>query len=227
MKNKKEKKIALKLFLCLIYVIIMTVLLVVSYKMIQDQVTIKPWGEVETIEDYSYMDIYKMSEKFAYYEESNIGIHFIIEKEDTGLWHTYLIAINESDYEKYKAIIDYTYKRTEETPKPIRVYGYPVLVDDSLKQLAIKNIPNFVPKENEIKITNENYETYLTNSYLDTTQEKKEEVNILLLGSLMLLVVVFLLLILTIFDKTDKVVRKVKRTRRWKNDISRDNRKRI
>ena len=42
-----------------------------------------------------------MSEMFAYYEEENIGIHFVIEKEDTGVWHTYLIAINEDDYDEF------------------------------------------------------------------------------------------------------------------------------
>ena len=45
-----------------------------------------------------------MSEKFAYYEEENIGIHFVIETEETGEWRTYLIAINESDYDRYKDI---------------------------------------------------------------------------------------------------------------------------
>ena len=47
-----------------------------------------------------------MSEKFAYYAEEKLGIHFVIEKEDTGEWHTYLVGINEDEYDKYKNIID-------------------------------------------------------------------------------------------------------------------------
>ena len=146
-----------------------------------------------------------MSEKFAYYKESNIGLHFIIEKESTGLWHTFIIAINEGDYAKYKDVIDYTYERTTKIPEPIRVYGYPVIVNEEIKTLAIKNLPNFIPAENEVKITIDNYETYLTNSYLDTTREEKDKFSFILFVSLLLLFTVIALLIVTIFDK-DKIV---------------------
>ena len=199
--KKKEKNILLKLFLSLIYLIMITILFVISYNLYEEKQEIVSWSEVENIDDYTYMDIYKMSEKFAYYKESNIGIHFVIEKEETGLWHTYLIAINENEYDKYKSIIDYTYERTDKVPEPIRVYGYPVIISKEIKALAIKNIPNFVPKENEIVINDENYEKYLTNSYLDTTKEKKEEFSIILCISLLLIFIIFALMIMTIFDK--------------------------
>ena len=170
-KKKKaidEKRFAIKMFMCLVYLIIITILFVCSYRIFEQKKNIVSWSNVETVEDYTYITINKMSEKFAYYQDTNIGIHFVIEKEDTGLWHTYLIAINENDYNKYKAIIDYTYERTTEIPEPIKVYGYPVITNNELKNLAIKNIKNFVPAENEVQITTENYDAYLTNSYLDT-----------------------------------------------------------
>ena len=200
-KKSKRKTIIMKLFISTIYLIIMTVLFVCSYDMFRQKQTILPWQEAESIEDYSYIDISKMSEKFAFYEENNIGLHFIIEEENTGLWHTYIIAINEKDYNTFKPIIDYTYERIEQKPEKIRVYGYPVIVDEKIKELAIKNLTNFLPAENEVEITNENYEEYLSNSYLDTTQEKKEEFNIILCISLLLLFIVFVLFILTIIDK--------------------------
>ena len=200
-KKSKRKTIIMKLFISTIYLIIMTVLFVCSYDMFRKKQTILPWQEAESIEDYSYIDISKMSEKFAFYEENNIGLHFIIEEENTGLWHTYIIAINEKDYNTFKPIIDYTYERIEQKPEKIRVYGYPVIVDEKIKELAIKNLTNFLPAENEVEITNENYEEYLSNSYLDTTQEKKEEFNIILCISLLLLFIVFVLFILTIIDK--------------------------
>ena len=170
-KNKKlnESRLAIKLVMCLVYVIVITVLFVCSYQMYKDKENIVAWPEVESVEDYTYVTIYKMSEKFAYYKDKNVGIHFIIEKEDTGLWHTFLVAIDEAEYDKYKPIIDYTYERTDVEPEPIKVYGYPVITSEELKELAIKNIVNFVPAENEVQITAENYETYLTNCYLDTT----------------------------------------------------------
>ncbi len=206
-KKKKinEKRLIIKMFICLVYLIIITILFVCSYQIFKEKNNVLPWQEVENVEDRTYIDIYKMSEKFAYYKESNIGLHFIIEKESTGLWHTFIIAINEGDYAKYKDVIDYTYERTTKIPEPIRVYGYPVIVNEEIKTLAIKNLPNFIPAENEVKITIDNYETYLTNSYLDTTRGEKDKFSFILFVSLLLLFTVIALLIITIFDK-DKIV---------------------
>lgn len=204
-KKNKEMRIAIKMMACIIYFIVITILVVCAYRLFDDNNRIIPWNQVKSVENYSYIDVYKMSEKFAYYEEKNIGIHFVIEKEETGLWHTYLIAINEDNYDQFKDIIDYTYERTDQVPNPIRVYGYPVLVKDDLKQLAIKNITNFVPAENEVVITNENYDSYLTNSYLDTSLDRQDQFSILFFITLILIAVVFLLLVATILDK-DKIV---------------------
>ena len=200
-----EKRLAIKMILCLVYLIVITILFVCAYKIFEKAKVIPSWSDVENIDDYTYMTIYKMSEKFAYYKDADMGIHFIIEKEDTGQWHTYLIAIKESEYDKYKAIIDYTYERTDVEPEPMRVYGYPVNTSDELKELAIKNIENFVPATNEVKISNENYEAYLTNSYLDTTQKRRDDFNIILFVTLFLLFIVIMLLLFTILDR-DKIV---------------------
>ena len=54
------------------------------------------------------------------------------------------------------------------------------MIDDELKQLAIKNIKNFVPAENEVVITKDNFNTYLTNSYLDTTIPQRDEFSFIL-----------------------------------------------
>ncbi len=222
-KKVQEKRLAIKMMVCLVYLIIITILFVCSYKLYDNTNKVVSFKEVEKVDHYSYIDIYKMSEKFAFYEESNIGIHFVIEKEQTGLWHTYLIAINEDDYDKYKSIIDYTYERTNTPPEPVRVYGYPVIIKEDIKQLAIKNIPNFVPAENEVTITEANYENYLTNSYLDTTKERKFDINILLGLTLMILVIVILLLISTILNKDTivdtidkKIDEELKKTKRFK-----------
>ena len=163
------------------------------------------WSEVESVEEYSYIEISRMSEKFAYYEEENIGIHFVIELDDTGEWRTYLVAIDEDNYAKYKDIIDYSYERITEEPEPLKVYGYPSIISEELKEMALNNIDNFLPKENKIEITSENFEKYLTNSYLDTTQDKREYFNIILFATLILLMIMIFLLIFTILDK-DKIV---------------------
>ena len=213
-KHSREKFIAFKLFVSIIYLIIITILFVCSYRLFQEKSKIVPWSEVESVDDYTYIDISRMSEKFAYYKDTNVGIHFVIEKEDTGLWHTYLIAINENSYNKYKDIIDYTYDRIKDKPKPLRVYGYPVIVDDKVKNLAIKNIPNFVPAENEVAITKDNYNEYLTNSYLDTTKPQKDKFSVVLCISLFLLFTVIVLLISTLFLKDENYKKKKKNKRK-------------
>lgn len=217
-KNKvKENRLAIKMFLCSLYLIVITILLVCSYKLYKEKDSIKSFQKVESIEDYTYIDVYKMSEKFAYFKDTNIGIHFVIEKEDTGRWHTYLIAINEDEISTFKNIIDYTYGKTERIPDPVRVYGYPKIVKDKIKELAIKNIKSFIPKENEVVITNENYNDYLTNTYLDTTMEKKDDFNMVLFITLLLLFVVIVLFILTLIDKdkiVDDVEKELKKTKK-------------
>lgn len=199
--NKKEKTLIMKLFLCTIYIITITVLFVCSYQIFMQNKEIISWDEVTNVDEYAYIEVSKMSEKFAYYADEKKQIHFVIETEDTGQWHTYLIAIDEEEYEKYKPIIDYTYERTTTKPLPIKVYGYPVVINNELKQLAINNIKNFVPAENEVVITNDNFNDYLTNSYLDTTIAQKEEFNPILFTLLLLLSTMIGLLIYTINSK--------------------------
>ena len=204
-KQVKENRLIIKMTLCLFYLVVITILFVCAYKLYKEKTEIKSFSEVESVDDYTYINVYKMSEKFAYFKDTNIGIHFVIEKENTGRWHTYLIAINEDEISKFKDIIDYTYEKTERMPDPIKVYGYPKITKDKVKELAIKNIKSFVPKENEIVITKDNYDTYLTNTYLDTTQEEKDNFSVVLFITLLLLLAVIVLLILTIIDK-DKLV---------------------
>ena len=210
MKKEKtsEKKFIIKLIMCLVYLIVIAILFTCSYQIFEQKNQIKPWSDVNNVEDYSYITIYKMSEKFAYYKEANIGIHFVIEKESTGQWHTYLIAIDEEEYEEYKSIIDYTYERTTKEPTPKKVYGYPTITSAELRDLAIKNIENFLPADNEIVITEDNYEAYLTNSYLDTTRGREDHFNIMLFTLLLLMFILIALLIATILGR-DRIVDKV------------------
>ena len=200
-----EKRFTIKILLCSAYLIVITILSVCSYRIFQEKQNIKSWNDVSNADEYAYIEVSKMSEKFAYYSTSKKSIHFVIEQEKTGAWHTYIIAIKDSDYSKFKDIIDYTYGRTKKNPKPIKVYGYPVVINDELKQMAIDNISNFLPAENEVVITNGNFNDYLTNSFLDTTIEREENFNILLFITLLMLLIMIILFFITIFDK-DKVV---------------------
>lgn len=207
--KKQEKvntrRLVIKLVLCLIYLVIITILLVGSYRLFLEKKMISPWDEVHSTEEYSYVEISRMSEKFAYYENENIGLHFVIEEKDTGEWHTYVIAIDEDKYNDFKDIIDYSYERTEKVPEPVVVYGYPTIMTDDLKEMIVNNISNFLPADSEVKITRENLDVYLTNSYLDTTKKQKEYFSFILFTTLLLLFIMIALFIFTIFDR-DRIV---------------------
>lgn len=213
----KKKTITMKILLCSLYFIIMTILFVAAYTVFKDKNSIKSFSKVDSTNNYSYINISRMSEKFAYYEKANIGIHFVIETEDTGKWHMYLIAINENDIYKYKDIINYTYNAKGTEPKKIKVYGYPTLISDQLKTMAIKHINDFLPSENEVTITKENFEEYLSNCYLDTTIAQKNNFSIVLFIILFLIFVMVCLTVYTISDnnrivkRISKVIKKVKR----------------
>lgn len=207
--KKQEKvntrRLVIKLVLCMIYLVIITILLVGSYRLFLEKKMISPWDEVHSTEEYSYVEISRMSEKFAYYENENIGLHFVIEEKDTGEWHTYVIAIDEDKYNDFKDIIDYSYERTEKVPEPVVVYGYPTIMTDDLKEMIVNNISNFLPADSEVKITRENLDVYLTNSYLDTTKKQKEYFSFILFTTLLLLFIMIALFIFTIFDR-DRIV---------------------
>lgn len=223
--NEKEKRITIKLFLSIIYLIVISILLVCSYKVFKEKNKIISWSNVQNSNQYTFIKISRMSEKFAYDSVTNKGYHFVIEKEKTGLWHTYLICINENDYNKYKELIDYTYERIETEPKELKVYGYPVLIDNNLKELSLKNITKFLPAENEIEITTNNFENYLTNSYLDTTIPKNEDFNYILFTLMMILVIVIILFVITVFykEKNSTIMKEDKKKQTNKKNQNKQN----
>ena len=211
------KKVIMKLVLTIIYIFIIVILGYSSFKLFTESRKTVEWKDVEKTNQYTCLTFDQMSEAFA--KMGDKQIHFVREKESSGVWHTYLIAIKTSEYEKYKPNIDYTYKRTETVPNSITVYGYPVEISNEIKELAIKNITKFVPIENKIKIDNNNFDQYLTNTYLDTTMEKQEELNYYVIALLLIALVIFMVLIYTIFEKSeDKRVIKDKRVNNSSND---------
>ena len=214
----KEKRLEKKLFIICIESICLFLLIIVGLKSYKDN--LKEVSFDHSNNEYSYINVSSMSEKFAYDKDKDVGKHFVIEKEETGKWHIYIIAIKESTYSKYKNIIDASYERISIKPKPIKVYGYPSKTSTSLKSIALRNVSNFIPRENKVEINENNYETYLTDSYLDTTIDKKSPITINIIFIIILTVLETIILIDTIVDK--HYIRRL-----IKYAISRNNRKRI
>ena len=152
--NNKVKRFVIKTLLSLIYLSVIVVLFYSAYTIFTEDEKIVHWKNVSKTDQYTYLEISQMSEAFAEIDDKQI--HFVMEKEETGAWHTYLIAIKKDDYNKYKEIIDYTYERTTKKPNKIKVYGYPIEIEKEIKTLAIKNITKFIPVDNQIVINEEN-----------------------------------------------------------------------
>lgn len=208
--KKKPFRFLIKMSLCLIYLVVGCILSYCAFRLYTEEIKPVRWENASNTKDYTYIDIDKMSEKFATIDKKK-DIHFIIDEEKkTGIWHIYLLAINKQDYKKYKKVIDYSYDRVKEKPKPVRVYGYPTAISNNLKELTIKNYKNFVSFENEVELTLENFNEYLTNTYLDSTKKQVHNFNWVVVILMILDFVLIILIIVTILDK-DRLVDEVDR----------------
>ncbi len=207
-KTKNSFRFLIKMSMCLIYFVVAFILAYCAFRLYTEEVKPIKWENASNTKDYTYIDIDKMSEKFASIDNKK-DIHFIIDEEEkTGLWHIYLLAIDKKDYKKYKKTIDYSYNRIDKKPKRVRVYGYPAATSKQLKELTIKNYKNFVSFENEVELTLENFDIYLTNTYLDSTREKQKNFNWIVVILMILDLILLVLIIVTILDK-DKIVDEV------------------
>ena len=206
-KTKKSFRLSVKVVFCTIYLIVVFILAYCAFYLYQEQRQPTPWERVRSTQDYTYIDIDKMSEKFARVDDDK-NVHFIIDEEKKGSLHIYLLVIDKSDYAKYKKIIDYSYGRTKEKPESVRAVGYPVKISDDLKELTIKNYKKFVSLENKVELSHENFDEYLTDTYLDTTKEVTYNFNWIVVVLLALDAVLIFLVIITILDK-DRLVDEV------------------
>ena len=148
---EKDRKVSIKLLLSILYLIIIFILFVSAFSIYKDEHKVINFNNVKTTEDYSYIKIDKLSSKFAYYSDEKIGMYFAKAKENTGTWHAYIVAISDKDIDKYKFLMK------KDNVKEKKLYGYPILINDELKTIALNHINDFLPVENEVKITKDNF----------------------------------------------------------------------
>lgn len=199
---EKDQKISIKLLLTILYLIIIFILFVSAFSIYKEDNKIVNFNNVKTTEEYSYIKIDRLSSKFAYYSDKKIGMYFAKAKENTGSWHAYIVAISDSDIDKYKDLMK------KDNVRQRKLYGYPILINDELKTIALNHINDFLPVENEVKITKDNFTSYLTNCYLDTTTSYNKPFSYpLFLVMLVLLTVVFLMIYT--LSENNKIVKSI------------------
>ena len=59
---------------------VITILFVCGYKIYKEDNDPIKYQEATSTDDYSYIEVSKMSEKFKKKKKNNIGIHFVVEK---------------------------------------------------------------------------------------------------------------------------------------------------
>lgn len=202
---KKKLRIYIKIFFCIIYLIVIGILFFSAYKLYMNDKKEVSWDKVISTTNKTSLTISKMSEAFAKIKKKQV--HFVIVMDKNKVYRSYLIAISKKDYKKYKPIIDYSYERTKEKVQPLTVKGYPRIISKELKELTLKNYKNFLPNDNSVKLTEKNFDKYITNTYLDTTIHKIEKTNYIVITLLVLIVLLFILLLLTLIDR-DMIVNK-------------------
>lgn len=195
MKRKKVrlKRSIIKNFLILIiFSFILSFLFSATYYIYMNARKIDKYNK--KTEEYSYLEIEKMSDKFA--EIENRELHFARDKYGA----LYIIAINSKEIDKYKAMIEYTYGRGEKT-KPIKLYGLPVKVNKELKELVMSNINKFLSSKEQININDKNYEEYFPSTFLDTTIKENYKFNYVVFLLFLICFLIFLMLIKILFFK--------------------------
>ena len=62
-KYNKEQFITFKLFFSIVFLVIITILFVCAYKLYKDHNTLVPWSEVESVDDYTYIEEIKQEKE--------------------------------------------------------------------------------------------------------------------------------------------------------------------
>lgn len=148
--------------------------------------------------NYSFLIISEMSDAFA--EVGQKEFHFVKDLES----HVYIVAISKDEKKKYQGIIDYTYGKSNHKEQ-IKVYGYPILENEQIHRLIIKYINKFLPYEEHLDISEENYSNYFFNTYLDTTIQKMDQFNIIVFLLFLLFILFFYLFIKILWIEKRKI----------------------
>lgn len=141
---------------------------------------------------YGYIDIDSEPYEFAYYENDPNHVYFVTDEN-----RIYLAQMSNSTYEKIK---NATY--------PIRVEGSTVLVDDSLKEIAIESYNEVVEEEYQLSL--EDFDTVFGSIYLNLEVTPLTTNDIVLVVGLILGITGLIVTIVGVFQ-TIRYKKKVKK----------------
>ena len=135
--------------------------------------------------EYVCLNVESMTDYFATYgteKKASQKVYFLFDDK-----YMYMANLNENGLKELESIMEYAYSEDEnkEKPEPIKVCGITTFIPSKLKSLAI-NAYNEMADEKIL--TNSNFESYLTDFYINTEGGPKEDIiwQSLLIGCLSL-----------------------------------------
>ena len=125
---------------------------------------------------YSYLDIQYLSYPIASYV-SNEDHQICLAEDMEG--YPYIVCLDETQLESYQELLDYTYGDSGEDPGLLRLYGYPQVIQEELKDYIVEYGNQFWDSS---FLTRENVSEYFGSYFLDTTQTEAEQRNWVMTG---------------------------------------------
>lgn len=103
-------------------------------------------------------------------------------------YYPYIVAIDSEDMEQYDALLQYTYGQSEDLPD-VTLTGMPVLIDDELKEYAVKYFNTFWGSD---EVDEDNFDEVFGYYYLDTAQQPKGDASMLIVTAIAAVVFLFI-----------------------------------
>lgn len=135
--------------------------------------------------NYSYIEVSSISNPIA--ESKGGKFYFVTDKDDK----IYVVFISDKKIKKIK--------------NKTRIYGYPTVIDDDLRNIIIKDINKNLSYDKRLDINDKNYKDYVTGYFLDSTVNAKYKFNYIVF---ILLILFYTFIILCTFYLHRKKVRK-------------------
>lgn len=115
-------------------------------------------------EEYSMLKPSFLSEEYAANFDESIYYCFALDQE----YNSFIVAINASDMEQYRELIDYTYSESMTVaPAAVTLRGVPREIDTDLKEMTVESFNAFMGGD---AVTMDTFKFMLGERYLDTTQ---------------------------------------------------------
>ncbi len=160
--EKERKKIKIYLRIAILSIIIMTIFMFCGNKSVEESEKNKDSMHNVILKDESkntdkkaYLDVYTTPYKFAVYDDTSDAYYFVMDDK-----YMYVVYMSLADYNRLN--------KDDIKTNPVKIEGVTKKTPDDIKKLAIEAY-NDAMKNEEDKLTLEDFDNYFGSIYLDMT----------------------------------------------------------